>query len=224
MEFDDVTLAYPGAECPALRSFSLTLGEGDLVALVGPSGAGKSSAIALALRAYDPGRGRVRLGGVDLRDLPLDGVRARSAWAAQSPQLLGGTLAGNLRLGRPGASEDELVAALSEVGLYDVLSGVGLHGWIGESGTRLSAGERARVGLARALLSPAPVLLVDEPTAHLDAATAARVIDLLGRQRRTVLLVTHTPEVLDARWRVVRLSNPGDPSADQRVEGTRSAG
>lgn len=206
LEFDDVTLTYPGAAVPALRGFSLTLGEGDLVALTGPSGAGKSSLLALALRSYDPDRGQVRLGGVDLRDLPLAGVRRRSAWAAQSPQLLGGTLAGNLRLARPDASDDDLAAALADVGLNHLRSGVGLHGWIGEAGSRLSAGERARVALARTLLSPAPILLLDEPTAHLDRATSLRVLDRLAALRRTVLLVTHSPELLDARWRVVSLA------------------
>jgi ABC-type transport system involved in cytochrome bd biosynthesis fused ATPase/permease subunit len=85
---------------------------------------------------------------------------------------------------------------------------VGLDGWVGESGERLSAGERARVGVARALLSPAPVLLLDEPTAHLDAATTARLLDLLAREDRTVVLVTHQTADLDRRWRVVDLPAP----------------
>jgi ABC-type transport system involved in cytochrome bd biosynthesis fused ATPase/permease subunit len=140
---------------------------------------------------------------VDLRALALDDVRACSAWAPQSPQLLGGTVAGNLRLGRPGAGDAELEAVLHDVGLDELVREDRLHAWIGESGDRLSAGERARVGLARALLSPAPVLLLDEPTAHLDAASARRVTDLLAREPRTVLLVTHRPDPLGPGWRVV---------------------
>jgi ABC-type transport system involved in cytochrome bd biosynthesis fused ATPase/permease subunit len=198
-----VTLSYPGADRPALRGFSLDVDEGEHVALTGPSGAGKSSVLALALRAYDPDEGQVRLGGVDLRDLALDDVRRCSAWAPQAPQLLGGTLAGNLHLARADASEAELVAVLGQLGLEPLLGSVGLHGWIGESGERLSAGERARVAVARVLLSPAPVLLLDEPTAHLDPASATRVLDLLAREERTVLLVTHSPAALDARWRLV---------------------
>lgn len=200
-----VNFSYPGADRPALSDFSLTVAPGEHVALTGPSGAGKSSVLALALRAYDPDRGGLRLGGVDLRELGLADVRSRTAWAPQSPQLLGGSIAGNLRLGRPDASDEMLEAALESVGLGGLLSGVGLHGWIGEAGTRLSAGERARLAIARALLSPAPVLLLDEPTAHLDRKSAARLIDLLAEQSRTVLLVTHSAETLDHRWRVVAL-------------------
>ena len=205
LSFDGVTFTYPESPAPALADLSLEVGEGELVALTGRSGAGKSSVLALALRAYDPDRGAVRLGGIDVRRLSLDDVRSRTAWAPQAPQLLGGSLAGNLHLARPRATDEELAAVLTRVGLAGLLDGVGLHGWIGEAGARLSAGERARVGLARALLSPAPVLLLDEPTAHLDRATADQVLDLLARDGRSVLLVTHSPEVLDARWRVVQL-------------------
>ena len=212
LRFEDVTLTYPDATQPALTGFDLSLGEGEKVALAGPSGAGKSSVLALALRSRDPDAGRVTLDGTDLRTLRLADVRGRFAWAPQTPQILGGTLAGNLRLARDDASTDELEAVLREVGLQELP--VGLDGWIGEAGERLSAGERARVGVARALLSPAPVLLLDEPTAHLDAPLAIRLLDLLARQPRTVLLVTHTPDVLDERWRVVRLEAPA-PSAGE---------
>ena len=212
LRFEDVTLTYPDAMQPALTDFDLSLGEGEKVALAGPSGAGKSSVLALALRSRDPDAGHVTLDGTDLRALTLADVRGRFAWAPQTPQILGGTLAGNLRLARDDASVDELEAVLREVGLQELP--VGLDGWIGEAGERLSAGERARVGVARALLSPAPVLLLDEPTAHLDAPLAIRLLDLLARQPRTVLLVTHTPDVLDERWRVVRL-DASAPSAGE---------
>lgn len=206
LQFEHVTFTYPGARRPALTRFSLHASEGDHIALSGPSGAGKSSVLALALRVYDPDEGAVRLGGFDLRDLSLEDLRRRFAWAPQVPQLLGGTLAGNVRLGCPEASEAELVAVLHELGLGELVRAVGLHGWIGEAGERLSAGERARVALARALLSPAPVLLLDEPTAHLDATTAHQVLDVLAQEERTMLLVTHTPAALDGRWRQLDLS------------------
>jgi ABC-type transport system involved in cytochrome bd biosynthesis fused ATPase/permease subunit len=181
----------------------LVVEDGAKVALTGRSGAGKSSVLALALRAYDPDTGRVTLGGTDLRRLALADVRSRTAWAPQAPQVLAGSLAANLRLGRPGAPDDELAAALDDVALGPLLDSVGLDGWLGDSGERLSAGERARVALARALLSPADVLLLDEPTAHLDPELSARVLGLLAEQRRTVLLVTHDAAALDGRWRVV---------------------
>ncbi len=209
LELVDVTLAYPDSTRPALERFSLHLRPGEKVALTGPSGAGKSSVLALALRARDPDAGRVALGGTDVRDLALADVRAATAWAPQSPQVLGGGLAGNLRLARQDATDAELEEALRDVELDDVLAAVGLDGWIGEGGQRLSAGERSRLALARALLSPAPVLLLDEPTAHLDGPLAARVLDRLARDERSVLLVTHTATGLDGRWRVVTVDPPG---------------
>ncbi len=209
LRFDDVTLTYPGATRPVLAGFDLAVPDGAKVALTGSSGAGKSSVLALALRARDPDTGRVTLGGADLRRLTLEGVRSRTAWSAQAPQVLGGTLAGNLRLGRHDATDAELHAVLADVGLDRVAATLGLDGWVGEGGERLSAGERARVGLARALLARADVLLLDEPTAHLDPGLTARVLDRLARDRRTVLLVTHDPAALDGRWRVVDLAEAG---------------
>ncbi len=206
LRLEAVTFTYPGARRPALAGFDLSVREGEKVALCGTSGAGKSTVLALAMRARDPDGGRVTLGGVDVRRLALDDVRGRFAWAPQSPQILGGTLAGNLRLAADDLTDADLTAVLVEVGLGDVLAAVGLDGWIGEGGDRLSAGERSRLGLARALLSPAPVLGVDEPTAHLDAPLAAHVVRLLAAQQRSVVLVTHDPGLLGPAWRVVELA------------------
>ncbi len=226
LRLEQVTLAYPGARRPALQDLTLDVRQGEKVALTGPSGAGKSSVLALLLRARDPDRGRVLLGGTDLRRLALHDVRARTAWAPQTAQVLGGSLAANLRLGRHDATDDQLALALREVGLDRLLETPGLHGWVGESGERLSAGERARIGLARALLSPAPVLLLDEPTAHLDADLAGRLLARLARLDRTVLLVTHRPEDLDGRWRRIELSGAGSAAAQPSTSphGTLSAG
>jgi thiol reductant ABC exporter CydC subunit len=223
LRLESVTLTHPGARRPALVELDLAVAEGEKVALTGPSGAGKSSVLALLLRVLDPDRGRVTLGGVDLRELALADVRARSAWAPQTPQVLGGTLAGNLRLARDDAGEEVLEAVLADVGLAGLVGTLGLHGWVGESGERLSAGERSRVGVARALLSPARVLLLDEPTAHLDAASAARLLDLLAGEERTVLLVTHQAAVLDGRWRVLDLSAPARATAADPAHPRRPA-
>ena len=205
LELDTVTLTYPGAATPALAGFSLVVGDGEKVALVGPSGAGKSSVLALAMRFRDPDTGQIRLGGVDLRRLALADVRAASAWADQAPQILGGSIADNLRLARPGASDAQLLAVLAEVGL--ALAPEELHRWVGQAGERLSAGERARVAVARTLLSPAPRLLLDEPTAHLDEASAEQLLSRLAEDPRSVLLITHAAELLDPRWRVVALEH-----------------
>ena len=208
LRLEGVTAGYPDATGPALSGLDLDVPAGAKVALTGPSGAGKSTVLALAVRARDPDAGRVTLGGTDLRRLPLDGVRSRVAWSAQEPQVLGGTLAANLRLGRHDATDDELRAVLDDVGLGALAASPGLTGWVGEGGSRLSAGERARVALARLLLCRADVLLLDEPTAHLDPALGERVLDLLARDRRTVVLVTHEAAALDDRWRVVDLGAP----------------
>ena len=227
LSFEAVTFAHPGSS-PVLRGLDLLVGSGEKVALTGPSGCGKSTVLALAMRVHDPSAGRVTLGGTDLRRLPLDGVRARSAWVPQVPQVLGGTLASNLRLARDDATREELTSVLESVGLEHLLGTVGTDGWIGESGERLSAGERARLTLARALLSSAELLLVDEPTAHLDPATSARVLDLLAAQRRSVLLVTHEPAALDGRWRridldPIRSSSVVGAATGQRARWTRAS-
>jgi thiol reductant ABC exporter CydC subunit len=208
LRLEQVTLTHARSRTPAVTDLDLDVAPGEKVALAGPSGAGKSTVLALALRAVDPDDGRVLLGGVDVRGLALDDVRSRVAWAPQVPQLLGSTLAVNLRLGRPDAGDAELAAVLGALGLGHLLDAPGLHGWVGEGGELLSAGERARVALARALLTRADLLLLDEPTAHLDAERAAAVLDLLAADERSVLLVTHDPAALDARWRVVPVGAP----------------
>jgi thiol reductant ABC exporter CydC subunit len=204
LELAAVSLTYPGAAAPALAGFSLEVGVGEKVALVGPSGAGKSSVLALAMRFRDPDAGQVRLGGTDLRRLALADVRAAAAWADQTPQILGGSIADNLRLARPDASDARLLAVLAEVGLPRTSEE--LHQWVGEAGERLSAGERGRVAVARALVSPAPRLLLDEPTAHLDRPAARRLFGRLADDPRSVLVVTHAAELLDSRWRIVTLN------------------
>lgn len=205
LRFDGVSLRYPGASREAPHDLHLDVAQGGKVALTGPSGAGKSTVLALALRVRDPDAGCVTLGGTDVRELALADVRAACAWAPQTPQVLGGTLAANLRVAREDATDAELDAALRGVGLDAPLDRTGLDGWVGEAGERLSAGERSRLALARALLAPAPVLLLDEPTAHLDAPLAARLLDRLAADPRTVLLVSHDPALLDGRWRRVAI-------------------
>jgi ATP-binding cassette, subfamily C, bacterial CydC len=197
LRFENVGLTYPGGDRPALDGVDLTIPEGTRVALVGPSGAGKSSLIELLVRFRDPDSGVIRIGGAALTGLRLDDVRGRFAVAPQTPHLFNDTLAANLRIAAPRATDAELAEALRAVGL-DTLPG-GLDTPVGNGGTRLSGGEARRLAVARALIANAPVLILDEPGEGLDAGTEARVLDAVFARAagRTVILSTHAPAALE---------------------------
>jgi ATP-binding cassette subfamily C protein CydCD len=199
----------------ALRDLSFTLAEGERVAVVGPSGSGKSTLAALMLRFVDPWRGRVALGGVPVRSLALDDVRRLVGLVDDDPHVFATTLVENIRLARPDARDDEVEAALRQARLGTWLDGLpeGLHTWLGDGNAQVSGGERARIGLARSLLADQPVLVLDEPTAHLDHATAeqiAREVLLESHRRaRSVLWVTHGTVGLDLVDRVLDITECG---------------
>jgi thiol reductant ABC exporter CydC subunit len=208
---EGVTARYPGADRPALDGLDLRLEPGRRVALVGPSGAGKSTVTSLLLRFLDPERGRVAIGGVDVRDLRQEDVRRTFALAGQEAHLFNSSIRANLLLARPGAGDAELADALERARLGDWVATLpdGLDTLVGEEGSALSGGQRQRLALARALLAGAPVLVLDEPTAHLDPPTAERLIrDVIGAAPdRAVLLITHRPEGLDLVDEIVRLDD-----------------
>jgi ATP-binding cassette subfamily C protein CydC len=195
VEIRDLRFTYPGASRPALDGVALRLEAGRRIAVVGPSGSGKSTLAHLLLRFWDPPPGSILLEGHDLRAWPSDEARARVAFAAQRAHVFTGTLRENLLLARPGAGDDELLAVLRAVRLPALVERLprGLDSWVGQEGQRLSGGERQRLALARALLRPAPLLVLDEPTAHLDALTERDVLAEIRRagEGRATLLVTH---------------------------------
>ena len=203
------TVTYPGRSEPALDRASLRLAPGELVALVGPSGAGKSTLATLLLRLADPDAGAVRCGGVDLREIDADAWRARVSWAPQRGRLFAGTVAENLRLGAPDATDAELEAALAAVDALGLVAELpdGLETRLGDGGRALSAGQAQRLVVARALVRRAPLLVLDEPTASLDGPTAERVADgvLAAARGRTTLLITHDPALAARADRVVEL-------------------
>jgi len=195
LEFDNVFFGYGPAEPLALDGVSLRLNPGGRMAVVGPSGAGKSTVANLAVRFWDPCSGAIRLGGVDLRDLPQEDLRRQIGVVGQETKLFSTTLRGNLRLARPDATDDELFEVLRRARLDELVERLpkGLDTWLGEEGMRFSGGERQRLAIARALLKDAPILILDEPTANLDPVTEGEVLDSLFDlfQDRSILLISH---------------------------------
>ncbi len=212
MSFEGVTVRYPGRSGNAVSDVSFAVELGETVALVGPSGAGKSTLLNVLLGFVPPAEGRVRVGGVDLTDADLEEWRSRVAWVPQRPHVFAGTIAENVRLARPDADDDAVQQALGDAGALEFVDALpqGPDTVLGEDGAGLSAGQRQRLALARAFLADRPVLLLDEPTAALDGATEAEVVEAVRRLAvgRTVLLVVHRPALLGVADRVVRLEEP----------------
>jgi ATP-binding cassette subfamily C protein CydCD len=201
--------AYPAVEAREVGAgvpVSFTLAPGERIGIVGPSGSGKSTIAAQLIRFLDP-PGEVLLDGVSARHLALDDVRGHVALVDDDPYLFATSVAENVRLARPGATDDEVAAALRVAGLGTWVDGVGLHTLIGAGHRDVSGGERARLGLARAVLGEQPVVVLDEPTAHLDTATAESVArDVLqALAGRSIVWITHQDVGLAAMDRVVEL-------------------
>jgi thiol reductant ABC exporter CydD subunit len=212
IEIAGLGVTYPGRDTPALRDLDLVVAPGETVAIVGPSGSGKSTLLAVLLGLRSPSTGSVRVGGIDLADLDLDRWRSQIAWVPQRPHLFSWSVADNVRLGRRQASDDEVGAALRAAALGPVVDRLadGADTVLGEGGAGLSVGERRRLALARAFVRDAPVLLLDEPTAGLDAGTEAAVVDTLRRlvRGRTAVIVSHRAAVVALADRAVVLE-PG---------------
>ncbi|MEU6436349.1 thiol reductant ABC exporter subunit CydD [Streptomyces albidoflavus] len=223
LAFEGVTVRYPGRDAPAVREATFTVEPGETVALVGPSGCGKTTLLQAALGFVAPAEGRVTVGGTDLAEVDREQWHQRIAWVPQRPQLFAGTVAENVRLARPDASEVEVARALEQAGAREFVAGLpaGAETELGEDGAGLSAGQRQRVALARAFLADRPVLLLDEPTASLDGASEEAVVEAVRRLAvgRTVLLVVHRPALLAVADRVVRLDEVTKASAGEGERG-----
>ncbi|MEU0638793.1 thiol reductant ABC exporter subunit CydD [Streptomyces albidoflavus] len=223
LAFEGVTVRYPGRDAPAVREATFTVEPGETVALVGPSGCGKTTLLQAALGFVAPAEGRVTVGGTDLAEVDREQWHQRIAWVPQRPQLFAGTVAENVRLARPDASEAEVARALEQAGAREFVAGLpaGAETELGEDGAGLSAGQRQRVALARAFLADRPVLLLDEPTASLDGASEEAVVEAVRRLAvgRTVLLVVHRPALLAVADRVVRLGEVTKASAGEDERG-----
>jgi ATP-binding cassette, subfamily B, bacterial len=201
--FDAVSFAYPGGRGQALDGLSLEVAAGERVGIVGPSGSGKSTLATLLLRLYDPQAGEVRVGGVDLKTLDPEAARAQFAVVRQDTYLFHGTAEDNLRLGKPDATHDEIVAAARAANAHDFIAALP-HGYatvIGERGLMLSGGQRQRIAIARALLRDAPILILDEALSSVDAENEAiiqKALDGLMQGRTTLILAHRLSSVIDA--------------------------
>jgi ATP-binding cassette, subfamily C, bacterial CydC len=212
LALEDVRARYPGQDRPALEAVSLRVEPGERVALVGPSGAGKTTVVNLLLRFLDPESGRVTLAGRSLPEYQQEDIRRVIAVAGQESHPFSAGIGENVRLARPEATPADVEQALRRAQIWDWVSRLphGLDTLVGEAGRELSGGQRQRLVLARALLADAPVLILDEPTAHLDPATAEELMrDVFAAAAgRSVLLITHRTEGLNLVDRVVELAGP----------------
>ncbi|PWI42608.1 thiol reductant ABC exporter subunit CydD [Streptomyces sp. ICBB 8177] len=223
-----VTVRHEGRTRASLPETSLQVRPGETVALVGPSGAGKTTLLAALLGFARPASGRIRIGSTDLTSLDPDSWRARIAWVPQHPYLFAGSVAENVRLARPDASDDEVRQALRDADALAFVNSLprGTDTRLGEGGAGLSAGQRQRLALARAFLADRPLLLLDEPTAGLDGETEASVVEAVRRlaRGRTVILVVHRPALLAVADRVVRIGEGGFAGAGAGCGGYADAG
>jgi ATP-binding cassette subfamily C protein CydD len=207
IRFDQVSFAYDHGQRPALQEFALHIPHGQRVALVGATGAGKSTVASLLLRFIEPQSGSITIDDVPLNEIDLSAWRAHVAWVPQQPHLFHGTIADNIRLAKPAATPDEMIAAATAAHAHEFITKLpqGYDTPIGEQGARLSGGQQQRLAIARAFLKDAPVVILDEATSHLDADSEALIQEALDRllHSRTVLIIAHRLKMVYSADQVV---------------------
>lgn len=193
IDIDHVCFSYPDANEKALRDVSLSVKGGHRLAIVGQTGSGKSTLLQLISRYWDVDQGKITLAGAQIQNWSERQLREATSIVSQKVDILNGTLRDNLFMAKPSASDDELIAALDKVDLAHLAEDNGLDAWLGDGGRQLSGGEKRRIGIARALLHDAPILLLDEPTEGLDKKTEQQIMQLFDQHfnSKTVIFITH---------------------------------
>jgi ABC-type multidrug transport system fused ATPase/permease subunit len=193
--YEGVAFGYDGADTPVLRNVNFTVKPGEMVGLVGATGSGKSTVVSLIPRFYDANAGTITIDGADIRGFKLHGLRSQIGFVLQETVLFRGTVRDNIAFGRPDATEDEIIRAAKVANADEFITGMP-HGYdsrVGDRGLTLSGGQRQRIGIARALIRDDPILILDEPTAALDAESEQLVIEAMERlmKGRTVICIAH---------------------------------
>lgn len=206
--FKQVSFAYDNRA--VLDDFSLHVNAGERVAIMGHTGSGKSSLINLLARFWEAQAGEIEVGGVNLHAYPESQLRAQFSVLSQPVQLFAGSVRDNLKLSGEAVSDQDMLDVLERLGLLEMLGSEGLQREVGEGGSKLSGGQRKRLGVARALLRSAPILILDEPTEGLDEATEKQVLEVIltYRPEQTLLMITHHDLFLDRFDQVVRIGPP----------------
>ena len=208
--FRDVSFGY-SPDRPILKDINLSIGVGESVAFVGGTGAGKSTLLSLVPRFYDPTSGAVFIDGRSLRDLTKKSVRLQIGMVLQDTILFSTTIKENIAYGRPGATDDQIIEAARRAQAYDFIMKMphGFSSPVGERGGHLSVGQRQRIGIARAFLKNAPILLLDEPTSALDPGTEHAIMETIGElmRGRTTLIITHRLATIHSLGRIVVLEH-----------------
>ncbi|MFA0381766.1 cysteine/glutathione ABC transporter ATP-binding protein/permease CydC [Vibrio sp. 10N.222.54.B12] len=191
--FSNVTFNYPDSERSVLNAVDLTIPATNKVAIVGQTGSGKSTLIQLLTRYWDPKKGYISIAGIELTQWNESQLRESISVVSQRVDILNGTLRDNLLIARPKATDDHLANILKDVGLEKLLENNALDSWLGDGGRQLSGGEKRRIGIARAILHDAPILLLDEPTEGLDKQTEQSIMTLFEKhfEGKTVIFITH---------------------------------
>ena len=204
--FEHVAFGYDPA-VPVLHDITFSISPGQMVGIVGPTGSGKSTVVSLIPRFRDPDAGTIRIDGVDIRDYKLRGLRGQIGFVLQDTVLLRGTVRSNIAFGRPDATDDEIIEAAKLANAHEFITRMpqGYDSPVGERGTTLSGGQRQRIGIARALIRDNPILILDEPTAALDAESEHLVIEALERLMtgRTVVIIAHRLSTLRSADKII---------------------